>query len=504
MCGSSRVSMYKCHAACSIDSHRTLSMEAFKSGISHITNKVGITSNEASRGEQQLEARHHSKSESQSKPSHNEPLKNDVKVGESPQKMSTASTSQPPGIVGNAGVKDERRLSTIQRSERDKDKLRQEIDHLKQAGYQWQQCALRYKSQRDAERFEREACQKELSTASSREEALSKENEQLKSLLETRRRELQDAQHFLGTVDSFAESEVVQEVQGLSAEIFNLARSMSDAKTCPDHEQEAQRRAEGALMDVLGSPLLSLLKSTDVNADAVLLEIATQVVATAFFAEIVSTWTNDSGSDKIFTSVYESIRRSENQSVAGQWRALTRKFAQGEQLSGQQIEGYCGERFVDLLRHVATLSGVHSLDNDPRQLRTIQIIVAKAVNLRRLIGEAMISSDYEVVVPRSGTAFMPEEMEDAYKPRGKGRRTGMSVLCCTTMGLRRAEKVKGELQRKTLVKPEVGLQTLLEDLGLKIRQDERMSTSADCRGDGASRIPITEMDTHTSGRRGSN
>lgn len=96
----------------------------------------------------------------------------------------------------------------------------------------------------------------------------------------------------------------------------------------------------------------------------------------------------------------------------------------------------------------------------------IRIIVSKAMRIRHLIGVAMISSDYQVVAPQPKCIFDAGEMEDAYAPRGKKRRPG-HVMCCVALGLRRVEKVEGQLRCEMLLRPEVGLQTLLADLGLE-------------------------------------
>ncbi|KAH9910867.1 uncharacterized protein B0H18DRAFT_962743 [Fomitopsis serialis] len=154
------------------------------------------------------------------------------------------------------------------------------------------------------------------------EEILVVENAQLKPLLETRRQKLQDAQRFMGTVNAFAESEVVQEDTTLGA--------------------------GDEVIRALGRHFLAVLKSTDTRGETILLEIATQVAATNFLAQIISTWTNDSESDNTLTSVYERIRKSENQSVAGQWRALTRKFAQAKHVDAQQLDDSCNRERIKL------------------------------------------------------------------------------------------------------------------------------------------------------------
>lgn len=174
---------------------------------------------------------------------------------------------------------------------------------------------------------------------------ITNECQQLKDLLDVRRQELKDAHRFMGTVDAASESDVVEEVRGLNAEIFNLARSIAERASPHAYDQTTRSDAERVLADHNTlEAFFSFFKSTEVRGDA-MLEVAMQVVATRFLAEIVSAWTGHAESDAAFSMAYERIQLSgepsasprlplsehimhtEKQSVAGQWRALTRKFA---------------------------------------------------------------------------------------------------------------------------------------------------------------------------------
>ncbi|TFY65070.1 hypothetical protein EVJ58_g2216 [Rhodofomes roseus] len=314
---------------------------------------------------------------------------------------------------------------------------------------------------------------KEISNLLKTQEILHQENTQLKALLETRRQELQDAQRFMGTVDTVAESEVVQEVDSLNAETFNLARSMAD-QASPDPNQNAQHDAIERATTALGSPFVAVLKSTDTRGDTILLEIAIRVAATHFLSQIICTWTTSPEDDGILACVYEKIRSSENQSVVGQWRALTRTFAQ-DKLDMQQLEDDCNRRLAILILDVLSVARMRpSPGGNPEY--ALQILVGKALRIRQLIGEALKSSEYEIFLPQPEAAFAAADMEDTYDPRGKGGRTRSHVLCYVAFGLRRVEKVKRELQSVTLLKAGVGLQTLLADLDLVDGDDESMST----------------------------
>ncbi|KAH9924776.1 uncharacterized protein B0H18DRAFT_1119792 [Fomitopsis serialis] len=465
-------------------------MEGFRSIASHITNKMGLTdSGETSAPDPATAAGEDlSKSMGDPEPSpdvlqgrnQGEPRSpridressgHDARRGESPRRMATAR----PTVAGDASSrpKEDRHTSTIQRMDREIAKLKRDLEMMTRHVSHWHNETMRCQSEINTSRTNLELAQREISKASKHTETLVKENTQLGELLETRRQELQDAQRFMGTEDTFAESEVVQEVHGLNTEIFNLARSMADGAV-PVQNKDMKRAASEEIIHALGRPFVSVLESTDPQGDTILLEIAIQAAATRFLAWIISTWTRKAESDSVLSSIYERIRRSENQSVAGQWRALTRKFAQAEQVSARQQEDSYRQKLVTLLQHVAALSRMRTpSERDPREL--VQILVSKAFKIRHLIGEAMKSSEYEILLKQPGAAFVAEDMKDVYCPRGKGKRTGLSVLYCASLGLRRVEKVEGGLRSTTLVKPDVGLQTLVEDLGLADGGDVKMS-----------------------------
>ena len=391
--------------------------------------------------------------------------------------------------------------------------LRNEIAKKEREASDWQHKALTLKRERDMKHSEVEAARRDvctfyiddrqtidhsfwqLSAALEREAAQIKRNEELRVLLETRRRELQDAQRFMGTIDTSSEGDVFRHLRELNAGIFNLARSISETQVgAGNASNRAKGKAEEALAVELGRPLLDMLKSFDTRDDAILFEISVQAVVTSVLFWMISTWTNDPDGDAVVSSIHKRIQHTgecpswccvhhctessaESQSVAGQWRALAWKAAQTEFIGGPQWEHHCKERLVTVITHAAALSGMRISVSKSKHMETIAILAEKASKIRHLIGEAMVGSDYEVVLPKSGSPYATAEMEEAYAPKGKSRRQGTPVICSTTLGLRRVETVQGKRQATMLVKPAVCLDTLLEDLGLT-DGGEKMSTSA--------------------------
>lgn len=150
----------------------------------------------------------------------------------------------------------------------------------------------------------------QLSIAAGREEVIVNENKQLKDLLDVRRQELKDAQRFMGTIDAAAESDIVEEVRGLNAEVFNLARLLAERTSPHTYDQSVHRDAETTLADHTTSDAFFILfRSTEVLCDA-MLEVAVQVVATRFLARIVSAWVEHAESNTAFSTTYERIQLS--------------------------------------------------------------------------------------------------------------------------------------------------------------------------------------------------
>lgn len=218
-------------------------------------------------------------------------------------------------------------MSPLLELERQNRHLWQELKKSAETISIWQQKATDCEQERDLLRSHTLALQEEvtavtyrcnipgltdllqLNTITNQEEVLTKDYDDMKALLEARRRELQDAQRFMGSTDAVAESEIVQQVRDLNTEIFNLAQSLSEAKP-RSRDQHAQRKATEELEDALGNRFLEILRSIDLHGDTVLLEIAMQAVASDFLSWVISTWTNDQERDAAFKSVYKRIRCS--------------------------------------------------------------------------------------------------------------------------------------------------------------------------------------------------
>ncbi|KAH9912661.1 uncharacterized protein B0H18DRAFT_889513, partial [Fomitopsis serialis] len=206
--------------------------------------------------------------------------------------------------------------------------------------------------------------------------------------------------------------------------------------------------------------------------DRITLEMGLQVTVTTYVAEVISSWTPSSSSaNRFIGSIYDRILRSEPQAVAGRWHTLTRKYATSSSTAVKDEETRHVKRLLEDATTILTVARVASWDkNDLRG--AFEIIVKAAMQMRRMVGEDVAGSEYEVFVEEQKKPFRPEVMVDEHAPRRKRQdRVGIPVIRALTLGLRRTERdnrsgSRGRLEVKTLVKPQVILDTIVDDLGL--------------------------------------
>ncbi|KAH9912669.1 uncharacterized protein B0H18DRAFT_1126908 [Fomitopsis serialis] len=208
--------------------------------------------------------------------------------------------------------------------------------------------------------------------------------------------------------------------------------------------------------------------------DRITLEMTLQTTVTTYVAGVISSWTPSSSSssaNQVISSIYNRMLQSEPQAVAGRWRTLTRKYATSSSTAAKDQETWHVQCLMEDATTILTASRVTSWDES--DLRgNFEIIVKAAMQLRRMVGEDVAGSEYEVFVEEQKKPFRPEVMVDEHAPRRKRQdRVGRPVICALTLGLRRTERdnrsgSRGRLEVKTLVKPQVILDTIVDDLGL--------------------------------------
>lgn len=156
--------------------------------------------------------------------------------------------------------------------------------------------------------------QQDLSTSVSQNSELQRRNESLA-------RDLEGARLFLNTADKFSDSEVIQILQKLNAELQHTSTSMAervvsvfelDAVTSDPEQQIMVDKAT----ESIGSTLVQFLRTARRDDFIEMhLQIAFQAYLTSYLCWIVSSWTLDEGRSAFINVLYERLRETGKDSI---------------------------------------------------------------------------------------------------------------------------------------------------------------------------------------------
>ena len=165
---------------------------------------------------------------------------------------------------------------------------------------------------------------------------------------------------------------------------------------------------------------------------------------------------------------------TEEQAVAGRWRALT--ISQMRRTGNNVEDIFVPIVIYQLLNILVTAGWAGSIE----QVRTailakfrdrLVVVAKQAIRLRKTIGEDIISSDYKVLYVKQGDEFDPAIMDDAYAEEPSNSQLGKSILgqssggvLCSELGLWRITKENGGNGRteSIVLKPKVVLHSELK------------------------------------------
>jgi hypothetical protein len=161
---------------------------------------------------------------------------------------------------------------------------------------------------------------------------------------------------------------------------------------------------------------------------------------------------------------------TEEQAVAGRWRALT--ISQMRRIGNNVEETFVPIVIYQLLNILVTAGWAGSIEQVRTAIVTkfrdrLVVVAKQAIRLRKTIGEDIISSDYDVLYVKQGDEFDPAIMDDAYAEEPSNsqldRRISVGVLC-SELGLRRITKENRENGRteSLVMKPKVVLHSELK------------------------------------------
>ncbi|TBU25279.1 hypothetical protein BD311DRAFT_764971 [Dichomitus squalens] len=282
---------------------------------------------------------------------------------------------------------------------------------------------------------------------------------------------------------------VLSMVRTLNFEISEVASQVTNAfrvTDTPDHDNVnlAFERAREAV----GPVMAELLESIQHQDDPIIVDIALKADMVGFAAEVASAWDFQHQSRSVFTGLYKQMRRSESQSVCGQWRSRARKYSKQRLYNSRDLVPGFSHQLAERIADLLTVAGGSSAAEDIHAAYAphLETIIRTALDLQRITGEEVVACDYEVLTARFDEIFDSEQMEDIYN--GEIAATGPPgtvprVLSTADLGLRRSQKVADAVDdddgvtTTMLLKPKVVLDTVVYELGLVDEEDASPSTA---------------------------
>ncbi|PCH36684.1 hypothetical protein WOLCODRAFT_20686 [Wolfiporia cocos MD-104 SS10] len=303
-------------------------------------------------------------------------------------------------------------------------------------------------------------------------------------LVGTRTADLRDAQLYLTKTDSVSDAEILALVEQLNSEIFQAAAQISDSIDFDNvvHHTEPLliESAKERIRPLVGEALVGLLGIVRHRDDPFCIQIALQASTVAFACKIIATWTFEPDDGKVsFNRVYTEIRHNERQGVSGRWRALTRLHTKAFLHPGDVMKTYLLERLTQYIVDIFAVSGFQ-VQGSPEascaflsnyHADRLKTLTESCLRLRQIIGEEVISGDFETLIVAPGEKFDGDHATDGYAdPKADNSPTPCHRAPCTTaMGLQRVIQTGGTdseraLRPTILLKPVVALETLASEL----------------------------------------
>lgn len=324
-------------------------------------------------------------------------------------------------------------------------------------------------------------------------------NSQTTNLLQVRTADLKSAEVFLTTADQYSGSDIINMVNVLNAEIFQVAAYIAELLEDPstvatedDRKKNLQKytpSVEGARKEI-GDILFAyfLDKGSHVRVDPLPVQLAIQSLLSRWCAIMVNHFCHTNTHSDL-TRLYQEIQNSgmlsrskfesniyhplaEVQAVSGRWRAIT--YSHIKALDNQTFSDEVLNMAIGLL----CLCG-WSLYS-PRSQKVILAMqqMVKALEklwqqLRSATKEGVTTADIDVFFIDFNRPYDDAEMEDMYVDTSSKSTTQiapeMHVLCTVGLGLKRTvmKRVAGRTPEKRediLIKPKVALKTILRDI----------------------------------------
>ncbi|KAF4567376.1 hypothetical protein EYR40_006375 [Pleurotus pulmonarius] len=246
--------------------------------------------------------------------------------------------------------------------------------------------------------------------------------------------------------DRLSTADVMGNLSALNAEVLQLAFAMSEYFASPDIPRqddgdEVDAEAVRQAVEVIGDDMVVWLRSGRNNRKSKFLRVAFQACMSAFSDWMASSWYfEDPDSEQFLTKIYEKIRETESQAVAGQWRVLTRRHVQRLLQNRPDIAEYFLDAFSNILMAIGFGSDQAQMQDVIRSEFGDRMgkIGSLALDLNKAIGEGIVSSEIEPIYVAPGVAFDPAVMDDDElftNDLPDSPSESETILCTTRLGL---------------------------------------------------------------------
>lgn len=298
---------------------------------------------------------------------------------------------------------------------------------------------------------------------------------QNKALLDTRTRELEMAQAFLTKQETFTEKEIIEQIEALNYEIFQVAIVLSDAwvgkgiQGTVERPKDESEQSQTVFKEVQSRSTLriaQIAQSAPQMGDPLFLQIVFQAYLAHVVASLMLRWVfGNPPLEKGMKNVFYALQD------AGEWPSLRfHRYTQKVFCKGPAPESSLTDYLVERLTSCVLCA---ALDRDHAQIKQtilqkagvgLHEVATLALKLNKIIGEEVTTSMLSPIVIVGGKVFDARSMEDAFSDRGAKTKVKESVpvMCTTSMGLiRNVKRDDGKLDRAVLLRPKVALESVL-------------------------------------------
>ncbi|KAG9311981.1 WD40-repeat-containing domain protein [Chiua virens] len=338
--------------------------------------------------------------------------------------------------------------SSIKAKDRQIDVLAADVDHWKRSdASKTEELAAVHRELEERRRDSEEliAVREELQVSQSQtiqiQEWYDEQFRYLKSVVEQNQRTPFIVQNFIAQADARAEMNIIETLQQLNSRIdwsstFIADRIIHNFEPRTTNPTEEQVSIAARVTGSIGQSLVNRLRSNSRTEVVAYLPIAFRAYLIYHLCGIMSSWSMDSGPDRLIRELYSIVRKLESQTISARWRSLTYAAlsptcsSNPSMLITSTMDGLCD--IIVTAGCAPSASAAKEMIASKFRGR-ISFILTTAGQLTKSIMNAL-SADYRIEAIHPLKVLDGQTMEvDSAGPGKKSR--SQFVLCTTQLGL---------------------------------------------------------------------